>query len=172
MTGILLFAHILGAILAIGPVAVAASMFPPAARAAHGGSVGRATGAVPDILHRITRVYAVIAVTVPVFGLATAVSLGVLGEAWLLASMALTAVAAVVLTSGILPGQKRLLPGGQGPESALADQDPDPESAGPGSERASVGPVDVDRLARRLAMQVGVFNMLWVIVLVLMIYRP
>lgn len=153
MTGLLLFVHILGAILAIGPVAIAASMFPPAARAAHAQPPAPARGAVTATLHRITRVYAVIGIIVPVAGLALGVRLGVLGQAWLLVSMALTAGAAVVLILGILPRQKRLLPAGPGPNATMATD-------------------DVDRTSKQLAMHTGIFNVLWVIVLALMVYRP
>ncbi|WP_267242057.1 hypothetical protein [Streptomyces sp. PR69] len=142
MTTFLLAVHVLAAIVAIGPVAVAASAFPPAARRVQGSPEdGQALGVVRN-LHRICRVYAVVGVTVPVFGLATAKNMGVLGDAWLIASMALTAVAAVVLGALILPGQ-----------SAVLD---DPGAA----------------VAGRLAMYTGVFNLLWATVTVLMIVRP
>ncbi len=101
----LLSLHVLAAVLAVGPVAVAASMFPAALRKADGelGTV--------RLLHRICRVYAVVGVAVPLFGLATASSLGVLGDTWLIVSIALTAVAAVLLAFVILPGQQGLLAG-------------------------------------------------------------
>ncbi|WP_238010616.1 hypothetical protein KZZ52_31185 [Dactylosporangium sp. AC04546] len=99
MTELLLSLHVLAAIVAIGPVTVAASMFPAA------------TGDRAALLHRICRVYARLGVAVPLFGLATAVSLGVLGDAWLIASIALTAVAAALLGLAILPGQRRALTG-------------------------------------------------------------
>lgn len=103
MTKVLLSVHVLAAILAVGPVAVAASMFPAVAR--------RADGQAPVLrtLHRICRVYAAVGVVVPAFGLATASSLGVLGDAWLITSIALTAVAAGVLALQILPRQQRVL---------------------------------------------------------------
>ncbi|MBB4743641.1 hypothetical protein BJY16_007100 [Actinoplanes octamycinicus] len=103
MTKLLLSLHVVAAILAIGPVAVAASMFPAAAR--------RPDHAALPLLHRICRVYALLGVTVPVFGLATASSLGVLGDPWLLTSIALTALAAALLALLILPGQRRFLAG-------------------------------------------------------------
>ncbi|WP_433088089.1 hypothetical protein ACQP1P_19395 [Dactylosporangium sp. CA-052675] len=99
MTEVLLSAHVLAAIVAVGPVTVAASMFPPAAR--------RRDTAALRLLHRICVVYALIGVAVPVFGLATAASLGVLTDAWLLASIALTAAAAALLGLAILPRQRR-----------------------------------------------------------------
>ncbi|GGN63295.1 hypothetical conserved integral membrane protein [Actinoplanes lobatus] len=141
MTKFLLSVHVLAAIIAIGPVTVAASMFPAAIRRA-GPGAGRDL-AVPRSLHRICRVYAALGIVVPVFGLATANSLGVLGDAWLLTSIALTAAAAAVLVLAVLPRQRRLL--------ATVD--------GPGAPA-------------RLAMFTGLFNILWAVVTVLMIVRP
>ncbi|MFF5081811.1 hypothetical protein ACFY36_32570 [Actinoplanes sp. NPDC000266] len=103
MTKLLLSLHVLAAIVAIGPVTVAASMFPPALR--------RGDRAQLATLHRICRVYAVLGLAVPVFGFATASSLGVLGDAWLLTSIALTAVAAAVLGFAILPAQAAAVAG-------------------------------------------------------------
>lgn len=56
MSAFLLSVHLVAAILAVGPIAVAASMFPPAARAAAAADdpLGAAT---PRLLHRITKVY-------------------------------------------------------------------------------------------------------------------
>ncbi|MFB9414118.1 MULTISPECIES: hypothetical protein [Dactylosporangium] len=104
MTKVLLSIHVLAAIIAIGPVTVAASMFPAVARRGDGRALG--------LLHRICRVYSTIAVAVPVFGLATASSLGVLGDAWLLTSIALTVLAAALLGLAILPRQRRLIDDG------------------------------------------------------------
>ncbi|CAM5710916.1 MULTISPECIES: hypothetical protein [Streptomyces] len=144
MTKFLLSVHVLAAIVAIGPVTVAASMFPPAARRAMAAPDDpRATETV-RLLHRICRVYATIGVVVPVFGFATASTMGVLGDAWLIVSIALTALAALVLVALVLPRQSALLEGGDG------------------SREATV----------RLAMFTGVFNLLWAAVTVLMIVRP
>ena len=98
---ILLSVHVLAAILAVGPVAVAASMFPAAVRR---GDVKAAT-----LLHRICRVYAYAAIAVPVFGFGVAGTMHVMGDPWLLVSIGLTAAAAAVLALLILPRQKRLL---------------------------------------------------------------
>ncbi|MFF5442757.1 hypothetical protein [Streptomyces achromogenes] len=143
MTKFLLAVHVIAAILAIGPVAVAASMFPPAARRALAAGPGTDALATPHLLHRICRVYAVVGVVVPVFGFATASEMGVLGSPWLIVSIALTALAALVLAALVLPAQSALLEG----------------SAASGR-------------AARLAMATGVFNLLWAAVTVLMIVRP
>jgi hypothetical protein len=142
----LLAVHVIVAIVAVGPITVAASMFPPVVRralAGAGGEVGTLR-----LLHRICRVYAVVAVAVPVFGIATASGMGVLGDTWLIVSLVLTVVAAVVLGALVLPRQEAILAGF--------------DAAGTVAERASV----------RLAMVTGVFNLLWAAVTVLMIVRP
>jgi hypothetical protein len=166
VTKFLLALHVLAAVVAVGPVAVAASMFPPALRRASAatavpggagereGGEGRGGGrggggddglATLRTLHRICRVYAGVGVAVPVFGFATASSLGVLGTPWLIASIVLTAAAAGVLALLILPAQDGALAGSGG--SALT-------------------------APARLAMLTGVFNLLWATVTVLMIVRP
>jgi hypothetical protein len=109
VTKLLLTIHVLAAIVAIGPVTVAASMFPAATRRALAGPADPRDAAVLRNLHRISRVYAVLGVLVPVFGLATASSLGVLTDAWLLTSIVLTVLAAGVLALLILPGQAAVL---------------------------------------------------------------
>ncbi|MEU1790757.1 hypothetical protein ABZ553_33770 [Streptomyces sparsogenes] len=182
MTKLLLSVHVLAAILAIGPIAVAASLFPRFARdAGHDRpptddrtpTADRTTGddqdpaddrapadrapadgrspAIAAFLHRICRGYAVVGLAVPVFGLATGAQLGVLTDAWLLTSIALTAIAAALLILAVLPGQRRLL------------TSPDDTTTPTQDTRAA---------ASRLAMTTGIFNLLWAIVVVLMIVRP
>ncbi|MFD7708093.1 hypothetical protein ACFV6E_09780 [Streptomyces sp. NPDC059785] len=175
MTKFLLAVHVIAAIVAIGPVTVAASMFPPTARkafaaadASDGTGVGTAPDADPDarstlrLLHRICRVYATLGVVVPVFGFATASNMGVLGDTWLIVSIALTAVAAVVLAALVLPRQTAILESVGGVTESAAR----PAGPGPGS---GSGP---EKLTVRLAMFTGIFNLLWAVVTVLMIIRP
>ena len=105
MSKLLLSVHVLAAILTVGPIAVAASVFPRYARyAAPDGtdSDGRVAGATV-LLHRICRAYAVVGLAVPVFGIATGAQLGVLTDAWLIASLALTTGAAALLALAVLP---------------------------------------------------------------------
>jgi hypothetical protein len=168
VTKLLLSIHVIAAIIAIGPVAVAASRFPATVRRLLGepSQVNDPDAAVPpavlnrvteaalavqterDVselrtLHRICRVYAAVGIAVPAFGLATARSLDVLGDVWLIISIVLTACAAAVLVLLVLPGQQRVLAG-------------TPDHTAPG----------------RLAMHAGLFNLLWATVTVLMIARP
>ncbi|MFF9915429.1 DUF2269 family protein [Streptomyces sp. NPDC013457] len=143
MTKLLLSIHVLAAILVVGPITVAASLFPRYARQ---------TSSVAALLHRICRGYAVAGVAVPVFGIATAIQLGVLTDVWLITSLVLTAIAAAVLILAILPGQRRMLDGAE-------------TAGGPGDSASRA-------TAARLAMLTGVFNVLWAVVVVLMIVRP
>lgn len=156
MTKFLLSVHVLAVIVAVGPVTVAASMFPAAARRALGAPGDGQALAVVHTLHRICRVYAALGVVVPVFGFATASSLGVLGDAWLIVSIVLTALAAAVLVLLVLPRQDAILAGLQ--------------TAGTAAPAPGTGPVR--RSTGRLALHTGMFNLLWATVTVLMIARP
>ncbi|MFE5657549.1 hypothetical protein ACFQ9H_15375 [Streptomyces sp. NPDC056517] len=154
MTEFLLSVHVLVAIVTVGSITVAASMFPRfALRACGGGKEGdgrsEGTGAAV-LLHRVCTGYAVAGVVVPVFGIATGAQLGVLTDAWLIVSLVLTVAAAALLGLAVLPGQRRLL--------ALAEGAATEEEARP--------------IAPRLSMVTGMFNVLWAVVVVLMIVRP
>ncbi|MFD4115175.1 DUF2269 family protein [Streptomyces niveus] len=155
MTKLLLSIHVLASILVVGPIAVAASMFPRYARQTPGED-GHSAGATV-LLHRICSGYAIVGVAVPVFGIATGAQLGVLTDAWLLTSIVLTTIAAAILALAILPGQESMI------ESAAAAA-ADGTGTGDGA--------DTKRAAARLAGLTGVFNLLWAVVVVLMIVRP
>lgn len=173
MSALLLSAHILGAIVFVGSITVAASLFPRHARLAyaalpaHGADLSADLGAdlsadlsaglgaglgtnlaVVRLLHRITRTYALVAITVPVLGIATALSLHVLGETWVMVSTTLTLLAALILALVVVPAQRRVLASFEQP-------------TGSGSESLP-----------RVAMVTGVFNLIWVAVVVLMVLRP
>ncbi|MFJ6987579.1 MULTISPECIES: hypothetical protein [unclassified Streptomyces] len=143
MTKFLLAVHVLAAIVAVGPVTVAASMFPPAARRALAAPEDVRAAEHVRLLHRICRVYAGVGIAVPVFGFLTAGAMGVLGDTWLIVSVVLTLAAAVLLIVLVLPRQEAFAEGG-------------------GSAQATV----------RLGMVTGIFNLLWATVTVLMIVRP
>ncbi|MFJ9055722.1 DUF2269 family protein [Streptomyces sp. NPDC102409] len=151
MTKLLLSIHVLAAIVAVGSITVAASMFPRYALRARAGTEGDGRSAgVAALLHRVCYGYALGGIVVPVFGIATGAALGVLTDAWLIVSLVLTMIAAAILGFAILPGQRRLL--------AEGGEAPTEEEARP--------------TASRLTMLTGVFNLIWAVVVVLMIVRP
>ncbi|WP_410792202.1 hypothetical protein [Kribbella sp. C-35] len=152
MNKFFLTVHVLAAILCVGPVTVAASMFPPIARK----MLSSETSATPvagglDVLHRITRVYAWAGLAVPVFGFAVAGGMQVMDEAWLIVSIVLTLAAALVLAFLVVPAQSAVL--------AVADQ----------AAEARSGMLSKAKL---LSMTSGIFSLLWVVVLVLMVVKP
>lgn len=146
MQAFLLSVHVVAGILFVGPVAVAASLFPRYAPVQ-----APADSPVPDersldtarALHRITRVYGYLAVIVPVVGLVLAGVQGRTTEVWIIVAMVLTAIAGALLVLQITPRQRHAL-----------DRRDD------GSQ------------LRRLGMFTGIFNLLWAVVVVLMIIRP
>lgn len=149
MGKVLLSLHVLAGIIFVGPVTVAVSLFPRYARLAADVEQRAAALSVLVLLRRISTAYAVLGLSVPVFGLGVAIQLGVLTDPWLIISIAITVGAALLLVLVVLPGQRRLLDG-------LTDPTP------------SVAPA----ATRRLASASGVFALLWSVVVVLMIIRP
>ena len=148
MEGLLLSVHVLAGIVFVGGSAVAASLVPryaPVAATVSAGAApaGERNEAVAVLLHRITRVYGLLGIVVPVVGIVLAVVQGRMAEIWINIAMLLTAAAGLLLALVIYPRQK----------AALAEPD--------GGARL-----------RSLAMYAGIYNVLWAIVVVLMIVRP
>ena len=147
MEAALLAAHVLAGILFVGPAAVSASLFAryvPITDARPGSSRDdeRSTR-VARALHRVTRVYGVLGIAVPVLGIALSLVQGRFGEVWITVAMIVTAVAGGLLAFRIVPAQA----------AALAD------------------PPARARL-RTLGTLAGVFNLLWAAVVILMVVRP
>ncbi|WP_028805705.1 DUF2269 family protein [Streptomyces sp. 142MFCol3.1] len=155
MAEFLLSIHVLAAILLIGPVTIAASLFPRCARQAlTDGPEQQSAKSSARLLHRICRVYAVVGISVPAFGIGTAQVMGVMGSAWLIASTALTAVAAVLLGIAVL-----------GTQDNVVTQLDKPDQTSTAADSLIL------RLPR-LSMITGLFALTWLIVVVLMIVRP
>jgi hypothetical protein len=154
MKAVLLSVHVLASVILIGPITVAASVFPRYARsAAAADDPSRAPGLpAAAAMHRISRGYAFPAIAVPVLGIGLATAMHVLGQSWLIVAMVLTGVAALLLVVRIIPTQGRVLQQLSGPPSS--DQ---------AATRGSL---------RSLGMQTGLFATLWAVVVVLMIVRP
>jgi hypothetical protein len=143
MESLLLSVHVVAGILFVGPIAVATSLFPRYAPVSVPDDSGERSIGTARVLHRITRVYGVLAIAVPVVGLVLAFVQERLGVAWVVAAMVLTAIAGGLLALQIAPLQSE----------ALAS----PDGGG--------------RL-KHIGMMTGIFNLLWVVVVVLMIVRP
>lgn len=142
METLLLAVHVVAGILFVGPVAVAASLFPRYVPVKAGGAPSDSHDGTARLLHRITRGYGAVAIVVPVLGLVLAWVQGRLGDTWVVAAMVLTAFAGGILAAYIAPMQAQAL-----------------------SSRDGSG-------LKELGMATGLFNVLWVIVVVLMVVRP
>nr|WP_254594750.1 protease [Streptomyces sp. 8P21H-1] len=160
-------------------------MFPPSARRALAEPGDPRAAETLRLLHRICRVYAAVGIAVPVLGMATALSMGVLDDAWLVVSMVLTGIAAAVLLALVLPRQEELLEAveaGGAVKAAATVPVAAPETAATAAASASASTSTSTststegaasaRLTVRLAMFTGLFNLLWATVTVLMIVRP
>ncbi|MFJ9583806.1 protease [Streptomyces acidicola] len=169
MTKLLLSLHVIAAIVAIGPVTVAASMFPPSARQALAEPGSERAVSNVRLLHRICRVYAGLGIAVPVFGLATAGAMGVMGDPWLITSIALTVIAAIVLVVLVLPRQEEILDGLGDTTTTGAGTD---LGTGAGPVPARTATLTNPKATAQLAMFTGIFNLLWAVVTILMIVRP
>lgn len=146
MEALLLSLHVVAGILFVGPVAVAVSLFPRFAPVTDGAPErrpGERNPRVAALLHRISRGYGLVAVIVPVVGITLALVQQRMGEIWITIAMVLTAIAGALLALQIVPRQREALR--------------DPDAGGQ---------------LRRLGMLAGVFNLLWLVVVVLMIVRP
>jgi uncharacterized membrane protein len=146
MEALLLSIHVVAGILFVGPIAVATSLFTryvPVTVAADDAASGVRSAEVARLLHRITRVYGILALVVPVGGIALALVQARATEIWVIVAIVLTAMAGGLLALQIVPQQRE----------ALADSD----------DEASL---------RALAMTAGIFNLLWAVVVVLMVVRP
>lgn len=162
MSKFFLTLHVLVAVLAVGPVTVAASLFPRSVRNSLNGCSNRAPEA--RLLHRLTRVYATVGAAVPLLGIATAAAMGVTKDPWVIASLTLTAIAAGLLITRVLPGQQEAL--------AMLNEDGRRAAAATDVPAATDTAQEPAALLKQLSMTTGIFSLLWAVVLVLMIVRP
>lgn len=146
MTPILLVIHITAAVLFVGPAAVASSLFGgyvPISDPAKEKDRHVRSEQVAQLLHRICRVYGILALIVPAAGIVLAILGNRFTEAWLIAAMVLTVVAGVVFAVRIVPAQA----------AALATP----------ATRKQIGST---------GGFVGFYNLLWIVVVVLMVTQP
>jgi hypothetical protein len=147
MEAFLLAAHVLGGILFVGPVTIANSLFPRYVPIAVDGAPRERDGLrstrVAAALHRITRVYGLLGIAVPLIGIALSFVQGRFGEIWITIAMIITAVAGALLAFRIVPAQAE----------------------------AMANPPARSKLMQ-LGTLAGVFNLLWAAVVILMVVRP
>jgi len=145
MPYVLLVIHIATAIVFIGGVTVAASVFPRYATA-DAAAGHESTGGHPTALamHRITKGYGRLAIITPVVGLTLALVLGRVTELWILLSIVLVAIGGALLVWRIIPMQKQM----------LADPPSDPKARG------------------RAVASAGLLNTVWLVILILMVTKP
>lgn len=154
MNTFFIFLHVAAAIILLGPVVVATSMFPAeAAKARAGGeeSTGRAS-----VLHKITKTYGLLSVLVPLLG---GVIMALDWEThktnyWLHTAIVLAVIAWGILYFMVIPQQRKIM----GSLGALDPADADPADVTSNFEKAKA----------QASAGAGIFNLLWFIVLILM----
>ncbi|MBV7295083.1 DUF2269 domain-containing protein [Corynebacterium sp. TAE3-ERU12] len=158
-------AHVVAAILLIGPVTVATSIFPRTAAAAHAGDQGTLGAA--RVLYGISRTYGIISLAVPLLGVGLAftdVSL-YFTNGIVHASILGSIIAWALLFFVILPRQRVMLAGlGIAPDGEEAD---DPDLA---KLKAKAAELDWQKAKGQLAMFSGLFALIWLVIAVLMFY--
>jgi uncharacterized membrane protein len=103
MREFLLFAHVTGAIVLLGPATLATSRF---ARHASDGALAEAVAA-----HRTSRSYGTASIVVPAIGFALAARIDAFGELWVQAALGLFVVGALLLALVHLPAQRTAIGG-------------------------------------------------------------
>ncbi|RAV34841.1 hypothetical protein [Corynebacterium heidelbergense] len=158
MSHLFVFLHVVTAILFIGPVAVTTSMFAPTYRKAKGGDAG-AAGQL-RLLHRISRLYSMISLVVPVLGLILLFGFGEgKGEYGFHIATLLSIIAWAVLLFLVIPSQRRGLVAADALEAGDT----------PASEdEAAKARTNTTKLPGQLAMFAGIFNLLWFVTAILM----
>ena len=168
---VVLVAHVFAAIMFVGGATIAASLFPrylgwhwsnQADGVNPAGDPPRGQEQVLRALARVTRNYGTGALLVPLLGLVLAYLHDRLGEAWLSVSLLLAAVAAYLLIV-VVRGQDDQL------RAVRADRD----GSGAGTGTGTGGdPAGRERGLRRTGLATVSFNLVWLTILVLMVWRP
>ena len=165
MNDVVLIAPVVAAILLLGPVTVAISMFPRLALAARDGEAGTVGAA--RTMHAITRTYGLFSLAVPLLGVGVMFTdLGYYMKAGALhASILLAIIAWALLYFVITPKQAVMMAGlGVAGEDELAD---DPDFRKRADKAANL---DWKKAKGQLAMFSGIFSALWLITAVLMFF--
>lgn len=164
-TNFVLIAHVIAAILLLGPVTVAISMFPKVALAAKNGQTEN-LGTVRT-LHAISRTYGTWSLLVPLLGFGvmfTDISLYMKAGA-LHGSIALAIIAWALLFFLVIPRQRLMMAG-----LGIADQDEDANDPEFVERAKKAADLDWDKQKKQLAMFSGIFSALWVIIALAMFF--
>jgi hypothetical protein len=186
---LLLWFHIAFVIFAIGPVTIATMSTPRYIRARNVG--------VLRYLSRMTRVFGAASLGVLLFGIIAGQSLHEMTKAWVTASMTLFVVAlvllvlimrdqhrAIVAVEGSLAAASAAPPvagpaagagaatgaAPEGAEPTAADVEPAPAVATATAPHVHVNVASVER--GRIASLAGVVSLIWLVILVLMVWKP
>lgn len=156
VTMILIALHVLAAVLFIGPVTVAVSLFQGQALQARGGDA-RAAGAA-KILHRLSSTYGVLAALVPLLGVAVMFTDGAyFSQSQYLFAIGAAVIAWIILLILIIPRQKKMM----GALGLLDPDDLDPESD-------TLAEDEWEGTKKQLSIFGGLLALLWLIMFVLM----
>ncbi|OMQ08843.1 DUF2269 domain-containing protein [Corynebacterium amycolatum] len=165
MQNVVSIVHVLAAILLLGPVTVAISMFPKLALAARGGEAGTVGAA--RTMHAISRTYGMWSLLVPLLGfgvmftdVSTYMKSGAMHAAILLAI-----IAWALLFFLIIPRQRLMMAG-----LGIADEDEDVDDPEFIERRKKADELDWDKQKGQLAMFSGIFSLLWVVAGILMFF--
>ena len=154
MTTFLIFLHVVAAILLLGPVVVSTSMFPrQVAESRAGGeeATGRAS-----VLYRITKTYGMLSLLVPLLGGAVLASDWETYKAnyWFHTAIVLSVIAWAILLAMVIPQQRKMM----GTLGALPAADADPADQTTNFEKSKA----------KATAGAGIFNLLWMLTLILM----
>ncbi len=165
MDQILLIAHVVAAILLLGPVAVATSMFPKLALAAHNGETGTIGGA--RTMHAICRTYGFFSLLVPLLGIGFMFTdLSLYGTNGIIHTSILLAVIAWALLFFVIVPRQRVMLAGLG----VADEDESAKDTAFKKRQEQAASLDWKKAKGQLAMFSGIFNALWLAIAVLMFF--
>ncbi|MDO4611148.1 DUF2269 domain-containing protein [Corynebacterium sp.] len=162
---VVIIAHVLAALLLLGPVTVAISMFPKLALAARDGEAGTIGAA--RTMHSITRTYGMISLLVPLLGVGVMFTdmETYLKSGFVHVSLLLSIIAWAILFFAVIP-QQRLMMAGLG----VADEDEDASDPEFQVRAEKARAADWTRLKSKLAMLSGIFSLIWVVVAILMFF--
>ncbi|AZA13285.1 DUF2269 domain-containing protein [Corynebacterium choanae] len=158
MNNLVLILHVVTALLFIGPVTVAVSLFPRIGKAALAATPASPSHGGLQVLLAISRTYALLSLLVPALGLGIMfIEPAYFQQPRFHAAIALSVVAWLVLLLLVVPAQRKFA-------QAIGAGDPDMDPV-----TAADATVNTTALLKKVTIGGGVFNLLWLISAVLMV---